>query len=103
MTDLDRATQDAINALIHRLKNRTDEDDEPFAQEFVMAMRHRGWRPTEARASWEVRKDPTGSGHPESEETLTLVEQTRRELDEIRARQHAERERMAAERPAGAA
>ena len=49
MGDLDRETQAAIEALVYRLKNRTDEDDEPFAQEYVMAMRARGWRPTEAR------------------------------------------------------
>ena len=49
MSDLDRETQAAIEALVYRLKNRTDEDDEPFAQEYVMAMRARGWRPTEAR------------------------------------------------------
>ncbi len=103
MTDLDRETQAAIEALVYRLKNRAGEDDEPFAQEYVMAMRHRGWRPTEARAPWEVRNGPAGSGHPESEETLTLVEQARRDLDEIRARQRAERQRLAAERPAGAA
>ena len=49
MSDLDRETQAAIEALVYRLKTRTDEDDEPFAQEYVMAMRARGWRPTEAR------------------------------------------------------
>jgi len=51
MTELDTETQAAIEALVHRLKNREDTDDEPFAMEFVQAMIGRGWRPTEARKS----------------------------------------------------
>jgi hypothetical protein len=59
-TDLDRATREAVAALVHRLHQRdhaSDEDRpdaEPFALEFVMAMRFRGWRPTPAQAavSW---------------------------------------------------
>lgn len=54
MTDLDRQTQAAIEALVHRLKNRGDDDGqfatdpEVFAQEFMAAMRGRGWRPVDA-------------------------------------------------------
>lgn len=51
MTELDTETQAAIEALVHRLKNREGADDEPFAMEFVQAMIGRGWRPTEARRS----------------------------------------------------
>ena len=51
MTELDREIQAAIDALVHRLKNRDEADDEPFAMEFVQAMIGRGWRPTEARRS----------------------------------------------------
>ena len=102
MTDLDRETQAAIEALVYRLKNRADEDDEPFAQEYVTALRARGWRPTEARSPWDYRQLPHAGGHPESEEAVALVEQARRDLEEARARQHARR-RLTVEPPAGAA
>jgi hypothetical protein len=55
MTDqsnLDRETRDAMAALAYRLRKRDEQPDddradaEPFAHEFVMAMRLRGWRPT---------------------------------------------------------
>jgi len=49
MTELDSETRAAIDALVFRLKNRGDADDEPFAAEFIAALRGRGWRPTEAR------------------------------------------------------
>jgi len=103
MSDLDRETQAAIEALVYRLKNRTDEDDEPFAQEYVTALRARGWRPTEARMPWDYRALPHAGGHPESEEALALVEQARRDLEEARARQHATQRRLTLEPPAGAA
>jgi hypothetical protein len=101
--DLDRETQAAIEALVYRLKNRTDEDDEPFAQEYVTALRARGWRPTEARTPWDYRNPPHGDGLPASEETVARLEETRRSLDEIIARQHATRRRLTLEPPAGAA
>lgn len=58
--NIDQATRDAIAALVHRMRQRdeaTDEDRpdiEPFALEYVMALRLRGWRPTPAQAavSW---------------------------------------------------
>ena len=103
MSDLDRETQAAIEALVYRLKNRTDEDDEPFAQEYVTALRARGWRPTEARMPWDYRNPPHGDGLPASEETVARLEETRRSLDEIIARQHATRRRLTLEPPAGAA
>lgn len=71
MTDLDRETAAAIDALVYRLKNREPgTDDEPFAQEFVMALRHRGWRPTEARASWQVHAPATVPGEPARNQAL---------------------------------
>ena len=103
MSDLDRETQAAIEALVYRLKNRTDEDDEPFAQEYVLAMRLRGWRPTEARGPVDYRNLPHGGGLPASEETVARLEETRRSLDEIIARQHATRRRLTVERPGDAA
>jgi hypothetical protein len=76
--DLDRETQAAIEALVFRLKNRTDEDDEPFAQEYVLAMRLRGWRPTEARGPVDYRNLPHGGGLPASEETQREIDAARR-------------------------
>lgn len=60
MTDLDKATRDAVAALVYRLRQRDEAtgedrpDVEPFAQEYVLALRLRGWRPTPAQApiSW---------------------------------------------------
>ncbi|MER7361869.1 hypothetical protein [Nonomuraea wenchangensis] len=56
-SNLDQETRDAIAALAHRLRQRdaapaADRSDvEPFATEYVMAMRLRGWRPTPAQAA----------------------------------------------------
>ena len=109
MTDLDRETQDAKEALVYRLRIRDAairagedyEDPEVFAQEFMMALRHRGgWRPTSARAPWDYRNAHHGDGPPSSEETAARLEETRRSLDEIIARQHAARRRLTVERPA---
>jgi hypothetical protein len=99
MTSRERETQAAVAALKHRLQNRGDSDgqfatdDEMFAREYVTALVGFGWRPVEALR--DARKDPPGTGLPESEEALTRLEQTRRELEEVRARQHAEREQRA--------
>jgi hypothetical protein len=108
VTSRESDRQAAVAALVHRLKNRGDGpgqyalDDEPFAGEYVTALIGYGWRLVGVLQ--EGRKDPTGTGLPESEEALTRLEQTRRELEEVRARQRAKRERLAAmERPAGAA
>jgi len=51
LTDPDAETRAAIDALVHRLRNKGDADDEPFAAEFIAALRGRGWRPTMARPS----------------------------------------------------
>lgn len=50
MSDLDRETRAAVDALVHRLRNPGDTDPlgadaEPFAEEYVAAMKSRGWRP----------------------------------------------------------
>jgi len=112
VSDLDRETQAAKEALTHRLRIRDAairdgedcEDPELFAQEFILALRHRaGWRPTEARMPWDYRNTPHGDGPPASEETVARLEETRRSLDEIIARQHATRRRLTLEPPAGAA
>ena len=49
--DTDRETAAAVDALVFRLRNRDGADDEPFAQEFITALKQRGWRPTPARSS----------------------------------------------------
>lgn len=67
MIDLDRATREAVAALAYRLRQRDEAsaedrpDVEPFAQEYVLALRLRGWRPTPAQAavSW---GPPVGRG-----------------------------------------
>lgn len=56
-SNLDQETRDAIAALVHRLRKRDEApeaeraDAEPFATEYVMALRLRGWRPTPAQAA----------------------------------------------------
>ena len=67
MTDLEEDRR-AIAALVHRLKSEHGEanplgkDAEPFAAEFIAAMRQFGWRPVcvlPAAADW--RKAPGGN------------------------------------------
>ena len=79
MSDLDHESASAVDALVYRLRNREPgTDDEPFALEFITAMRARGWRPTEARSPWDYRNLPAGEGTPTSEETRRAVEEARR-------------------------
>ena len=88
MTELDREIQAAIDALVHRLANREDTDDEPFAMEFVQAMIGRGWRPTEARRSkpW-TRAEDGDSPQPAAEKPggAEYLE-ARRFIDDLAAR-----------------
>ncbi|TMS00134.1 hypothetical protein [Nonomuraea basaltis] len=78
-TDLDQATREAVAALVHRIRERdfaSEEDKpdaEPFALEFVMAMRFRGWRPTPAQAavSW---PPPVGRGADPAKHADALAE-----------------------------
>jgi hypothetical protein len=55
--ELDKETRAAIDALVWRLNNRGDADAEPFAAEFIAALKARGWRPTLARPApdWHYR------------------------------------------------
>ena len=94
MTELDAETKAAIDALVYRLKNREETDDEPFAMEFVQAMIGRGWRPTEARRSrpWTTAKDgDSPQPQPDRPGGVEYLE-FRRNLDELAARA-AERRR----------
>lgn len=98
--DLDRESRSAVDALVYRLKTREPgTDDEPFAQEFITALRARGWRPTEARAPWDYRKAPHGDGLPTTKEVQQQVEETRRALADAAIR----RRTLAANPPKDAA
>ena len=91
MTELDREIQAAIDALVHRLRNREDTDDEPFAMEFVQAMIGRGWRPTEARRLAPP-KPQLGGGTGPSEETRADLEAARQRMDAINEAKRTARE-----------
>jgi len=71
---LDRETRDAVDALVQRLRNKGDADDEPFAMEYLAFLKGVGWRPVlavPASADWRRRgtgggtPDPTGEGGAE--------------------------------------
>ena len=48
--DLNEETRKAVHSLVSRLRQfEAGDDPEPFALEFVMAMRGFGWRPTAAK------------------------------------------------------
>ena len=60
--DLNEETRKAVHSLVSRLRNYAAGDDpEPFALEFVMAMRGFGWRPTAAKApaQWQAAAQQT--------------------------------------------
>lgn len=73
MTGLDNETRAAVAALVHRLRNPGDTDPlgadaEPFAEEYVAAMKARGWRPVLAvppEADW--RRASGGSRVPHAD------------------------------------
>ncbi len=83
MTDLDRETTAAVQALADRLRDRDPEvDDELFAREFILALRGRGWRPTEARLMPAWKPGPRGSGGlPKSREAAELVRKARADAE----------------------
>ena len=96
MTELDREIQAAIDALVHRLRNREDTDDEPFAMEFVQAMIGRGWRPTEARRIAPPKLAQPGTVPPLKPETADLREALRADMEARAARDRAAKEAGAA-------
>ena len=49
MTDLDRLTSVAVEELTRRIHDQGDADAEFTAREFMLWLRARGWRPTEAK------------------------------------------------------
>ena len=74
MTDLDRAAQAAVDALVWRLNHREPGiDHEPFAREYVTSLLGFGWRPTSLT-------DRPQGGAPASKETKReIVEALRAE------------------------
>lgn len=92
MTDND--TQAAIDALVYRVKARDKAirdgeeypDAEPFALEFLTALRSQGWRRTEARAPSAV-KLAHGSGSP-SEAVRAELDAARQRMAEAAAELH---------------
>ena len=73
MTELDREIQAAIDALVYRLQNRAEADDEPFAMEFVQAMIGRGWRPTSAKTTTPPLHAPPVADKRSRDEELAVV------------------------------
>lgn len=67
--EVEAETRAAVKALVHRLQNHGDTDlsgadAEPFAVEFMTALKGRGWRPTPARPSpdWRQQGGHGGNG-----------------------------------------
>jgi len=61
---LDEETQVAVKALVFRLRNRdADTDDEAFADEYMAALKSRGWRPTEAKPAPTWREQTANRDH----------------------------------------
>ncbi len=81
MTEQDRETHAAIEALAHRIRVRDaavrageDVDDaEPFSAEFMAALRGRGWRLTEARRIPVPKPSAPGTAAPLKPETANLL------------------------------
>jgi hypothetical protein len=96
VTEQDRETHAAIEALAHRIRVRDAAiraaedcgDAEPFAAEFMAALRGRGWRLTPAKAQPEPHT--AGAGTPQSPEVAELLAKVRAERDAAAAAWQAE-------------
>jgi hypothetical protein len=83
MTDAE--TSAAIEALVHRVKLRDQAirdgedhpDAEPFALEFLTALRGQGWRPTPAKVYAAPKAAEPGSVPPLKPETADLLRDLR--------------------------
>ena len=90
MTEQDRETHAAIEALAHRIRVRDAAiraaedcaDPEPFAAEFMAALGGRGWRLTEAKAPGAL-KVPAGGGTGPTEEWRQARAELERRRTEI--------------------
>ena len=93
----DQETSAAVEALAHRLRNRDaavrDGEDypdaEPFALEFLTALRGQGWRPTAAKAvGLPMHAAPVPDSPPRDE----LLASLRADMDARAARDRAAKE-----------
>jgi hypothetical protein len=98
MTDAE--TSAAIEALVHRVKLRDQAiragedcpDAEPFALEFLTALRGRGWRPTPARVYAAPKAAEPGSAPPLRPETADLLRDLHADMEARAARDRAAKE-----------
>jgi len=52
VSEPDRETRDAVDALVSRLRDRGEASDEWLAAEYVAWLKMRGWSPPPAAANW---------------------------------------------------
>ncbi len=73
----DQETERAIAALTYRLQTRGEADVEPVAREFMLELRSRGWRPTEARVipGWQRPAARSTEPPPEWREARAALEE----------------------------
>ena len=98
MTDSD--TTAAVEALAHRVKVRDQAirdgedcpDAEPFALEFVTALRGQGWRPTAAKVYAAPKPAAPGSVPPLKPETAGMLQELRADMEARAARDRAAKE-----------
>lgn len=95
----DAETAAAIESLAYRIRERDAAmqageefaDAEPFAAEYLAAMRGRGWRPVEALRP-ALKPTADGGGTKRSEATRAEIEAARQRLADINAAKQAARE-----------
>ena len=100
MTEQDRETHAAIEALAHRIRVRDAairagedcEDAEPFSAEFMAALRGRGWRLTEAKRMPLPKPTAPGSVAPLKPETTSLLADLHADMEARAARDRAAKE-----------
>lgn len=71
----DREKRFAVDALVFRLRNRGDADDEPLAAEFIAALWGRGWRPVEVLSPAVRRTGPATGPNEAYREARALVDE----------------------------
>lgn len=71
----DREKRFAVDALVYRLRNRGEADDEPLAAEFIAALWGRGWRPIDALGPAARRTGPATGPNEAYREARALVDE----------------------------
>ena len=100
MTEQDRETHAAIEALAHRIRVRDAAilagedcaDAEPFSAEFMAALRGRGWRLTEAKVFPVSKPALAAEGTGPSEATRAELDAARQRMDAINEAKRTARE-----------